>query len=417
MGEDDQATFKNFELKADVMTTPGSNSGIYFHTAYQDEGWPGEGFEVQINNTHRGEGDYIERKKTGSLYGIRNLHKQIVHDDEWFTLHITVEGNHVVTRVNDVVVADYVEPTEPASNERRLSSGTFALQCHDPNSTVHFKNIAVRPLPDDMPNQPAPTVDSLYTQILELSRDNYPVVDYHVHLKGGLTLEEALEQSRQKGINYGIAVNGGLGFPITDDEGIYAFLDSLEGQPVFIALQGEGREWVDLFSDEAIEQFDYVFTDAMTFTDDEGRRTRLWIPEEVYIDDPQAFMEMYVDRILSVLNDEPIDIYVNPTFLPEVIADDYDALWTEARMQQVIDAAVANDIAIEINARYKIPSERFIRLAKEAGATFSCGTNNTDANLGRLAYCLDMIEAVGLTWQDMFVPDSEPRPHEAQPAD
>ena len=27
--------FKNFEFKAEVMTTPGSNSGIYFHTKYQ----------------------------------------------------------------------------------------------------------------------------------------------------------------------------------------------------------------------------------------------------------------------------------------------------------------------------------------------------------------------------------------------
>jgi len=30
---------------------------------------------------------------------------------------------------------------------RRLSSGTFALQGHDPESTVYFRNIRVKPLP------------------------------------------------------------------------------------------------------------------------------------------------------------------------------------------------------------------------------------------------------------------------------
>ncbi len=407
-GDVQSADFRNFEFKADVMAEPGANSGIYFHTAFQEEGWPAKGYEVQVNNTATGEGDYVELKKTGSLYGVRNIYKQIAGDNEWFQMEIAVRGKHVVTKVNGAVIADYVEPTAIVGEEgRRLSSGTFALQCHDPGSRVHYKNIEVRPLPDDAGAEEqiaAPVVDSVYTQIAELNRANFPIVDYHVHLKGGLTLEEALAKSRRDGINYGIAVNGGIGFPITTDEGIYAFLDSLKGQPVFVALQGEGREWMTLFSEEAINQFDYVFTDAMTFTDDKGRRTRLWMPDEVFVEDKQQFMDMYVDRILSVLNNEPIDIYVNPTFLPEVIAAEYDQLWTEARMQQVIDAAVKNDVAIEINSRYKIPSLAFIKKAREAGATFSCGTNNVDPNIGRSEYCLEMIKAAGLTGADMFVP-------------
>src|SRR5436305_4909594 len=44
--------FKNFEFKADVMTMPGSNSGIYFHTQFQQGGWPAKGYEVQVNNSH-----------------------------------------------------------------------------------------------------------------------------------------------------------------------------------------------------------------------------------------------------------------------------------------------------------------------------------------------------------------------------
>ncbi len=411
VGADSQATFKNFEFKADVKTEPGSNSGIFFHTAYQDEGWPSKGYEVQVNNTHLGEGDYRELKKTGSLYGFRNQYKQLVNDGEWYTMHIIVRGKQVVTKVNDMVVVDYYEQPIPAVDggepqEGRLSSGTFALQCHDPHSKVYYKNIMVKPLPDDVEAEPVdvPEVDETYARIIRLGQQNFPLVDLHVHLKGDLTLEKALELSKRNGINYGIAPNCGFGFPIQDDEGIYAFLDSLKGTPFFVGMQAEGREWVTMFSPEAISKFDYVFTDAMTWTNDEGKRMRLWVNEEVEIGDKQKFMDTLVDRIVSVITDEPIDIYVNPTFVPEELQPEYDELWTEARMKRVIDAAVANGVAIEINELYRIPSEKFLRLAKEAGVKFTCGSNNIDANLGRSDYCLEMVDKLGLTWQDMFMP-------------
>ena len=49
---------------------------------------------------------------------------------------------------------------------------------------------------------------------------------------------------------------------------------------MFTAFQGEGREWVRLFSRATLAKFDYVFTDAMTWTDDCDRRMRLWIADE-----------------------------------------------------------------------------------------------------------------------------------------
>jgi len=124
----------------------------------------------------------------------------------------------------------------------------------------------------------------------------------------------------------------------------------------------------------------------------------------VDVKDQQAFMEMYVNRIESVFNNESFDIFVNPTFLPSAIADEYDALWTPERMQRVIDAAVRNNIAIEINARYRIPSEAFIKLAKQSGAKFAFGTNNADENFGNLEYCLEMLRECELTAEDMFKP-------------
>ena len=404
------ADFKNFELGANVMTRPGANSGIYFHTAYQPSGWPAAGFEVQVANTHEGANGYKERKKTGSLYAVRNVYKQLVNDNEWFRMNILVRGKQVQIRLNDMLVVDYVEPDPPfradLNFQRVINHGTFALQGHDPGSTTYFKSIRVRPLPDNIApiSSERPEVDEIYRDIIRLGTENYPLVDYHVHLKGGLTLEQALANSRRLGINYGIAINCGLGFPVHSDDSVRDYLETMKGQPCYVALQGEGREWMTLASPESVARFDYCFTDAMTFTDDNGKRMRLWINEDVgEIKDKQAFMEMYVKRIVGVMH-EPIDIYANATFLPDQIAGEYDTLWTPERMQKVIDAAVKNDVAIEINNRYKIPSAAFIKAAKAAGAKFSFGTNNADANLDRLEYPIQMVKQCGLVWQDMFVP-------------
>ncbi|MFB3923140.1 MAG: family 16 glycoside hydrolase [Terriglobia bacterium] len=402
--------FKNFELKADVMARPGANSGIYFHTRPQP-GWPEKGFEVQINNSQPAIGNYHERRKTGSLYGVRNVYKTLVKDNEWFQLHVRVQGKEVQVWLNGILLVDYVEPDPPVTardaSGRVLDRGTFALQCHDPNSKVFFRNILVKPLPDNAPTASSerPVVDDVYRELLRLNDANFPVVDYHVHLKGGLTLEDALRESRRLGIQYGIAVNCGLGFPVMDDAAAEAYLRNMQGQPVFIAMQGEGREWVRMFSKATIAKFDYAFTDAMTFTDDHGKRMRLWMDDEVgEIKDREKFVDMCVDRIVGVLNSEPIDIYVNPTFLPKAIAGEYDQLWTSERMQRVIDAAKRNDVAIEINNTYRIPHADFIRRAKAAGIKFSFGTNNADRNLGRIEYCLQMVKECGLEWQDIFVP-------------
>lgn len=234
------------------------------------------------------------------------------------------------------------------------------------------------------------------------STADFPLVDYHIHLKGGLTLDEALEISEKNGVKFGIAQNCGIGFPVTDDAGALQFIEKLQGRDAYIGMQAEGREWLDLFSAEVIGQFDYVFSDALTFTDNKGRRTRLWMEKEVFVQDKQDFMDMYVGKIVTIISNEPIDIFVNPTFLPECIRAEYDALWTEQRMAKVIAAAVKSGVAIEINARYQIPSKAFIQQAKRAGVTFACGTNNGGKELGNLEYCRKMIKECSLTKKDFY---------------
>ena len=244
-------------------------------------------------------------------------------------------------------------------------------------------------------------------RISELKAAGYDIVDYHAHLKGGLTMEGLLAHSKKTGIAYGVAFNAGVGFPITNDSTLLANYEQYKDYPVFMAMQAEGREWVTMFSKENIGTFDYVFTDAMTWTDTKGRRMRLWMPEEVFVDDPDDFMDQLVGKIVGVMENEPIDLYVNSTFLPDVLHADYDALWTEERMDKVIQAAVANNIAIEINARYKLPSTTFIKRAKAAGAKFSMGTNNTDKELGTLDYSIAMIDECGLEPDDFFKPSKK----------
>lgn len=134
--------FRNFHFKTDVMTTPGSNSGIYFHTAFQQGGWPSKGYEVQVNNSH------TDWRRTGSLYAVQDVKDVLVKDNEWYTEEIIVQGKKVTVKVNGKVVVEYTEPGNAQRsadmNGRVLSSGTFALQGHDPNSKVYYKNIQVK---------------------------------------------------------------------------------------------------------------------------------------------------------------------------------------------------------------------------------------------------------------------------------
>lgn len=161
-GDVNGGNFDDFHLKVRAKTMPGANSGVYFHTEYQDEGWPSKGYEAQVNSTHK------DPKKTGSLYAIKNIivlaegqeppkggeHEQRdaapSTDGEWFDYDIIVKGQQITIQVNGETTVDYTEPEGGPKAEgmegRLLSSGTFAIQAHDPDSEVHFERFAVKPL-------------------------------------------------------------------------------------------------------------------------------------------------------------------------------------------------------------------------------------------------------------------------------
>ena len=91
-------------------------------------------------------------KKTGSLYAAADVAESPARDNEWFRLHVIVRGKRVVIKIDGKTVVDWTEPAgfvvrdPPWYSERKLSRGTFALQAHDPESRVCFKNLKVRPL-------------------------------------------------------------------------------------------------------------------------------------------------------------------------------------------------------------------------------------------------------------------------------
>jgi len=406
--------FQNFELVAEVRTERGANSGIFFHTAYQAKGWPKKGYEVQINNTHAGSGAYRELKRTGSLYGVRNIYKGCVADGDWFRVRVRVVGKRVCIWVNDWPTVDYLEPEKPARQDedsgRVLARGTIALQGHDPASHVAFRSVRVRPLPEGADPFASPRASDdgygLKPNLMDrFAGASIPVIDYHVHLRGGMTVEKALQRQAVTGINLGVLKNIGRGWPIETDEHLRAFLDSACGRPVFVGLQVNDRDWMTKHDAALLKRLDYVLADTMIMPmpRDDSPPVKLWQADQYTIDDAEAWMVRYVHHNLRVLA-EPVTILANPTWLPAAVKHRYDELWTDARMRRIIEAAVANGVALEINARSGYPRERFIRMAKAMGATFTFGTNNFKGDPISMKRCFEAIDRYGLVKKDMYVP-------------
>lgn len=142
--------FKNFELMVDVMAAPNSNGGIYVHTEFQESGFPKKGFEVQVNNTYQ-----RDPIKSGSLYHVKDIGADeiqgLTKDNEWFTEHIIVQDKTITVKLNGKEVVKWTQPADWSGGRegpgRVIGHGTIAFQGHDPNSTVHYKNVRIKPLP------------------------------------------------------------------------------------------------------------------------------------------------------------------------------------------------------------------------------------------------------------------------------
>jgi len=239
---------------------------------------------------------------------------------------------------------------------------------------------------------------------------DFPLVDFHVHLDNS-SIEKVLPLSQERGIKFGIVEHAGTKenkYPtvLSNDAELKAYMQMLAGKPVYKGVQAEWTDWMGCFSREVLGQLDFVLTDAMTFPGPNGQRMKLW-ERGAEIGDPEKFMDRYADWHVEIMAHEPIDILANTTWLPQALAADYDRLWTPARMKKVIDAAVKHQAALEISASYKLPRMPFLKMAKEAGAKFSFGSNGRFPNMGKLDYSIQMAKELGLKASDMFTPGPE----------
>jgi len=238
-------------------------------------------------------------------------------------------------------------------------------------------------------------------------RGGIPRVDYHAHVGDEITVDRAIELSKQRGVKFGLLQHAGVkgrGYAVSDDEQLRTWIKSLEGKPVFVGIEGEGVDWPSAFSAAAIAKLDYAQSDPLGMPDRSGQVLRLWSPDFRY-DDAQEFMDRYTGFHVQLISTLPIDILAVPTFLPAVFRPDYDRLWTPKRMRTVIDAAVKHRVAIEIDCRFRVPSFQFLEMAKEARAKFAFGSNfQTVEGIGDISYCIEAYRRLGLTMKDLFRP-------------
>ena len=396
------AEYENFILKGQALTAENGEAALLFHSDGE------QGYEITIRN-----GAQDGSIKTGSLRSVRNLYRSLAQDGEWFDFELAVRGKNIAVKVNGVDVVCYTEPAKPyreaAHAAKLIGKGKVALK--GVKGDVKFRNLDMQTLAADARNEAdvMPPIDEQSDHIIRYQQKDFPVIDWHVHLKGGLTKEQAHAMSMNYGINYGVAPNageGGVGRMLADDAEVRSYYDEVKNHPFLFGVQGEGRKWTQTFSQEALGIFDYLFTDAMTIIDHKKRNARIYRAEEVIRDGVtlDQYMEQIVDQTVKILTNEPADIFANATYIPDDMNPDYDKYWTAERVDRVLDVMQQNNIALEISARYKIPSFDIIKEAKKRGLKFTFGTNNVDANFGRLEYCFEAVEECGLTVEDMWFP-------------
>jgi len=233
-------------------------------------------------------------------------------------------------------------------------------------------------------------------------KPNFPVTDYHVHLSNTLTIDQALQLGKERGVRVGIVEHPGKGFPINTDADLRKYIDGLRKYPVHIGLQPVYAGWSKAFSKPVLDELDYILMDALTLPNPDGTWLAIW-QIDTMVDDAESFMTRYMQFIEQVMTTEPIDIFAWPTFLPVPIARQYSQLWTPKRVDHIIEMAKVKKMAIEINEVAHVPDETFISRAKKAGLKFTFGTDSRNDRATHFCYCYQMAQKCGLTERDMFV--------------
>jgi hypothetical protein len=234
---------------------------------------------------------------------------------------------------------------------------------------------------------------------------DFQLMDLHVHRSPKQSIEDIVAKSKQTGIQFGVMENIAP-WGIQNDNDLKTFLDAVKPYPVYIGLQPMSPGWSKNLSAELISQADYVTMDPQVVPDANGYGETINVWEyDSYVEDAEAFMERNMKHYMNILTGkEPLNIFACPLYLPACIERDYSKLWTQKRMQQILEAAKARNVAIEINDLVRVPHEEFILGAKEAGLKFTFGSDTRDQKTGRLDYCKNIAAKCHLTQTDFYVP-------------
>ncbi|MDX9867140.1 MAG: hypothetical protein RBT78_04380 [Kiritimatiellia bacterium] len=261
---------------------------------------------------------------------------------------------------------------------------------------------------DRLPAHLYPHTDAFREGMAELRARGITLTDYHIHIRGGMTPQKAVEREEQSGIRSAILENHGREWPICDNARLAAFLDDcaraqVRGKRLPVGIQVNDRDWHRTLDPALFARLDFVLADTMIMgVTAEGKPRRLWLPD-VTIENPEAWMSEYVAHNLRIL-DEPVSILANPTYLPPCISNQYDRLWTEARMRTVIAKAVRRGVALEIQSESPYPKPAFITLAKSMGARFSFGSNNMTDRIKNPERWFDAVRRQDLRPDQLWAP-------------
>jgi len=352
-GDQLQDGFKNFELEIQVKTWRLANSGIYFHTKYQEKGWPNTGMEIQVNNSHIGEGDYIELKKTASLYGVRNMYKTFGRDGEWMTIKARVESNRVQIWLNGMQTVDYLQPEKMAAGAKRLGTGTFCLQGHDSLSRMQFKSCRVRRLPDAArSNQSAPVLGSWHDSLVRLQGQQFAFID--LNPKTTLSAKELSRYVYATGINAALVKSPASANQLATAKNLPLFT----GIKVNARNQAKAQRWTA----------DYIVGES---TD--------------------------VNSARALLSGGNINIWV-----------DKGGTLNSSAVAELLDLAKQNNVAIEIDNVGNSPSVDVIRMAKAKGCKFTFAGLVPAVNMQQSMYVVRAIQQAKLTYKDLYIPKWQP---------
>jgi glyoxylase-like metal-dependent hydrolase (beta-lactamase superfamily II) len=342
--------FKNFEIDVWVKTFKLANSGINFHTKYQETGWP-SGFEIQVNNTHIGEGDYIEYKKEASLYGVRNLYKAFSKDSVWVNIRAKVESNRVQIWLNGMKTVDYIQSETAQSGVRRLGgTGTFSLQGHDVLSKMQYKSFRVRRLPDDArSNVTAPVFGAWHDSLRVWSGRQFAFVDVNPHTE--MSPETLTKYVHETGIN--------MAFVKSPSDA--AMLNSAQGFPLFKGIKVNIKNLKEL---PMTTIADYILGESSD-----------------------------VKTAQTLLSSGKINVWSHKGKALNI---------KDAAV--LLDIAKQNNVSIEIDNEMKTPSVEILKLAKSKGCQFTFSGLAPVALFEKSTYVFDAIRGAGLDYKDIYVP-------------